>query len=121
MKENVLKDFETFDEFPDKYLCINRKSDYYLIMIDYVPFVAKRSSNSIFVNEKEIFIDEKFYNVLDGSLVLERNNSNKSKEKDSINIVLFSSILKDNETMYFTKQQIELLTGITHENVYKKV
>ena len=92
MNENVLKDFETFDEFPDKYLCISNKSDYYLIMINKIPFVTKRSINSVFINEKEMFIEEKFYNVLDGSLVLDRNNSNKAKDMDSINIVLFSSM-----------------------------
>ena len=31
MEENVLKDFETFSEFPDKYLKVNSTSNYFLI------------------------------------------------------------------------------------------
>ena len=47
MEENVLKDFETFNEFPDKYLKINKNSNYYFIRKIKEDFITKVNIDSI--------------------------------------------------------------------------
>ena len=47
MEENVLKDFETFSEFPDKYLKVSKNSSYYFIKKSGENFVTKRSLDSL--------------------------------------------------------------------------
>ena len=62
MEKNVLIDFETFEEFPDKYLCINTNSNYYYVKIDDNTYITKRNIDSILLDDKNnIFIYISFF------------------------------------------------------------
>ena len=73
MEENVLKSFETFDEFPDKYLKIDINSDYYYINKEEYNFVTKRNidsiSNIIIGDRENVLVKCSYYDVISGNLV----------------------------------------------------
>ena len=83
MEENVLKDFETFSEFPDKYLKVSKNSSYYFIKKSGENFVAKRSLDSlstvnIFNKDKSLITKA----VEDAGIqkVIKKINANQLKE-----------------------------------------
>lgn len=130
MEENVLKDYETFSEFPDKYLKVNSTSNYFLIKKDNESFVTKRNIDSISIvkilsNQKLITL-RSFYDIKTGNLVLNTksiSNADRSCEEylefdDNIEIFSLSSILniKGNDIYYLSSEDIDMLIDYKEEN-----
>ena len=140
MEENVLKDFETFKEFPNKNLKISSSSNYYFVRKKNEDFVTKRNIDSIstidVLGKDKIIVEKSYFNVLDGSLVLKTRSISDMDGKneeffeslDKIEIIRFSSILniKGNSVYYLTKDEIEGLINYkecsakTYKNTPKK-
>lgn len=130
MEENVLKDFETFAEFPDKSLKINSNSNYFLIKINNKSFVTKRNIDSVSIikilSNQKLFNIRSFYDVKTGDLVLTTKsvcNIDKSCEEflemeDKVEIMSLSSVLniKGNDVYYLTLEDIEVLLNVKEEN-----
>ena len=127
MDKRVLMDFETFDEFPDKYLCVNKDSSYYFIRKENETFVAKRNIELISSNGyDDTYIIFGYYNVLDGSLVFKTKIINKNNKKTiedcGAQVFLLSKILniKNNSSPYLSKEDIENIVALkeTDQKVY---
>lgn len=136
MERNVLFDYETFNEFPDKYLKINKNSSYYLVQYNNESFVTKKNIDNIsiinFGLEQKIMIEQSYYNVKDGNLALKTNSicdidgNNKmfiGLEKD-VKIISLSSILniKGNDKYYLSSSAINVLINYEKESekIYTK-
>lgn len=129
MEENVLKDYETFSEFPGKYLKVNKNSNYYLIKIRRESFVAKKMIDSIEVLEilgvQKLLIQKSYYDVNNGELVFRTrvisNLDGSHKEfidiEKYIEINPLSSVLNigENGVYYLTQQDIEPLVCYREE------
>ena len=130
MEENVLKDFETFSEFPDKYLKVNSTSNYFLIKKDDNSFITKRNIDSISIvkilSNQKLLTLKSFYDVKTGDLVLNTksiSNADRSCEEylefdKNIEILSLSSILniKGNDNYYLSSSDIDILTNYKEEN-----
>lgn len=123
MEENVLKDYETFSEFPDKYLKVSKNSNYYLIKKRRESFITKKMIDSIETLEilgvQKLLIQKSYYDVTDGELIFhtrvisDLDGSNKEFldiEKD-IEISMLSSVLNISESgvYYLAQEDIEPL------------
>lgn len=122
MQKNVLKGFETFSEFPDKYLCINNKSNYYYIKKDDKSFVAIRSIELISTDGKDTNVILAYYNVLDESLVLKtkitESQDKITKEMNGAKVVPLNELfdIKNNNSCYLNLEDVNALTGFREEN-----
>lgn len=129
MEENVLKDYETFSEFPDKYLKVNKNSNYYLIKIRRESFITKKMIDSVEVLEilgvKKLLTQKSYYDVNDGELVFHTrvisNLDGSDKEfidvEKYIEITPLSSTLNisENGVYYLTSEDIEPLVTYKEE------
>ena len=132
MKENILKDFETFSEFPDKYLEITKNSDYYYISKPTGTYIAKRKIDLVtpikIYNMEKIVQEESYFDVVGGSLVTETeslsnlNGSNLEFIKKGINvriIPLISFVDEQEDVYYLSQNDIEKIVGYNSERVKK--
>lgn len=136
MKENVLKDLETFDEFPDKKILINRNSDYYCIYKEGKKFITERNIDSIsnieVDGEEKILVKSSYYNIYNGNLIYQTefisdiNGTNKKiiKYEENVKVILLNEVLgvKYLEEISLTKERLEnLINNIEiEENILKK-
>lgn len=122
MERNVLKSFETFEEFPDKYLCVDSKSNYYYIKKDDESFITYRNIELISSNNNETTIILDYYNILDGSLVSRTKTLDKQneiiKDNDKLEIISLAKILnvKENNPYFLSLKDIKTLTNFKEEN-----
>lgn len=130
MEENVLKDFETFNEFPDKYLKINKSSNYYFIRKLREGFIAKENLDSMYtltvLNKDKIILEKSYYDVVTGNLVLNtrsvRGMTTNTEEfinpKKNVEIISLSSILNidENGVYYLCKEDINTLVNYKEES-----
>lgn len=119
MEENVLKDFETFDEFPNKYLEVNKNCEYYYISKTLDTFIGKRKTDLItpvkIYNKEKLLMKESYYNVEDGSLILKTESlSNLDgsslefvKKDKNIKIIPIASILKEEDSLNLSKEDVK--------------
>lgn len=129
MEENVLKDYETFSEFPDKYLKVSKNSNYYLIKKRREFFVVKKKIDSLetleILGTQKLLTQKSYYDVNNGKLIFhtrvisDLDGSNKEFidiEKD-IEINLLSSILNvsENGVYYLSYEDIEPLVNYKEE------
>lgn len=140
MEKIVLKDFETFNEFPDSYLEIKSDSEYYYIGKKTESFVAKRkvdlvSTVKIYSKEKVLEI-ESYYDVCNGNKALKTEsisnldgiNKEYVKKDDGVKIIPLNSILEEeSEIIYLSKKDvIKLIKNNSndkskkHTLIYKK-
>lgn len=108
MEENVLKNFETFLEYPDKYLKVGKNSNLYYIKNDNQTYIARENIDSLFYQEPNLFSCEKsYYDVIDGKKVLTIKpytlKNNKSR------VILLNSLLDNNTELYLGLSDIEKL------------
>ena len=129
MRENVLKDLQTFYEFPEKILIVNNNSDYYYINKDGKNYVTERNldliTNIEICGEEKIFVKSSYYSVLDGSLICKTEFTSdidgKSKDfikcQDNIKIIRLNKILNINENgvSYLTKEDIKIIMNYKEE------
>ena len=126
MEENVLKDFETFNEFPEKYLKVNKSSNCYLVNKNGKKFITKKILDSVTVLEilgsQKILTVRSYYDINNGELVFHTrvisNLDGSDKEfidvEKYIEITPLSSVLNISENgVYYltfdsesTKQQM---------------
>lgn len=119
MEKNVLNDFETFEEFPDSYLCIKANSPYYFIRKPLEDIIARKNVDSVSNTEGSVITEESFYNVKDGKLVLKRkkiSNINDLKSEiieysEKAKVISLSSIfnLKGDKEYHLTSEDIQVL------------
>lgn len=131
MEKNVLKDFETFEEFPDKYLLIDDKSNAYYIKINDKSFIVRRNidSISIFSEEKKVSYENSYYSIIDNKLVSKlkflRSISELSEDLESeYKIIHLSKLLniKGNSKYYLTLEDVKTLINYDkNQKVYKKI
>ncbi len=110
MEKDILRDFETFDEFPDKYLHINKKSNYYFLDNGYRNCIAKRKMDLVSVDcEDGLKTEESFYRIEDGKLVLKRKLTNGvvTSEDDNSRVVDLGTLLEDGEDVLMSMGQYE--------------
>jgi len=134
MEEAVLKDFETFNEFPDKYLKVNSSSSYYLVKKNNNEFVTKRNIDlisiiNIFSNQKLLLV-KSYYDVNTGELILntksisniDRSNEEFIEPQKDVFITHLNSILniEGNNEYYLSKEDINNLTNYEKKS-YNKV
>lgn len=134
MEENVLKDLETFDEFPDKKIIVNSNSDYYYIYKGNKKFVTERNIDSIsninIDGKEKVLIKSSYYDVGDGSLIYQTefisdiNGKNKKfiKFEDNVKVILLNNILNVNgiKEISLTKDKLENLINNIEENILKE-
>ena len=130
MAENVLKDLETFDEFPEKVLLINKNSDYYYVNKDGKNYVTEKNidliTNIEVSEEDKIFVKSSYYSVLDGTLIcktefisdIDGKTKDFIKSADNIEIIRLNKILNINENgvSYLTKEDIEIIMNYKEES-----
>ena len=118
MEENVLKDFETFEEFPDKYLKVSKDSNYYYIKKDNIACIARRNIDLISSNGIDTTVFLSYYSVLDGHLVSKTRITNKTRILDGANIISLSEIfnIDNNDSYKLTKEDVDTLTDFKEEN-----
>jgi len=131
MEKNVLKDFETFEEFPDKYLLIDNKSNTFYIKINDKSFIVRRNIDciSIFSEKEKVKYEIAYYSVVDNKLVSKLtilksiNDLNEDLETE-YKIVHLSKLLniKGSSKYYLTLDDIKILTNYDKsKKVYKKI
>lgn len=134
MEENVLKDLETFDEFPDKQILVNSNSDYYYIYKDGKKFITERNIDSIsnieVCGEEKVLIKSSYYSVGDGNLIYQTefisdiNGTNKEfiKCEDDVKVILLNNVLSINgiEEIFLTKEKLENLINNIEENILEE-
>lgn len=121
MEENVLKSFETFDEFPNKYLKVNSNSNYYFIRKKDNNFVTKKNIDLISnITKEQVLVKSSYYDVISGNLIYKEafisDINGKSKEIikcEDVKIILLSTIfnVKGNGMYYLTKDDINVLVS----------
>lgn len=130
MGENVLKDFETFNEFPDKYLKVNKNSNCYLVNKNWEKFVAKRILESVTILEilgnQKILTVRSYYDINNGEVVLNTKSISDSdgrneeflEMEENIEINSLRSILNigENGVYYLEQQDIAVLVNFKKEN-----
>ena len=130
MEENVLKDFETFNEFPNKYLRVNSNSNYYFIQKLNKNFITKKNIDSIstinIFNKEKIVMKKSYIDVNTGLVALKvgsiKNVDGDNEEfiynEDDVKIISLSSILniKGNDVYYLSKEDIETIVNFKEEN-----
>ena len=131
MEENVLKSFETFNEFPDKYLKVDNNSDYYYIRKQDNNFVTKKNIDLISnINAEKVLIKCSYYDVISGDLihksefVSDINGTNKEFVKcEDVRIISLSNILniKGNGIYYLTREDVNVLINYEEEKTKKYV
>ena len=113
MEENILKDFETFDEFPNKYMLIDKNSSYYYVKLNDEGFIAKRNIKKISFDGKNVEVLLSYYNVIDGSLILNTKKTHTEFEvlKEFFGAYVLSLnklfTITDNEKYYLNKNDIK--------------
>lgn len=130
MEENVLKDFETFNEFPDKCLKVNKKSDYYFVRKLNDDFIAKKKLDSMLVldvlGNQKLLKENSYYDINTGKIILNTksiSNIDGSNEEflsieKKVNIICLSSILNidENGVYYLTQEDLKTLINFNEEN-----
>ena len=130
MEENVLKDFETFNEFPEKYLKVNKSSNYYLVSKNGKKFVAKKMLDSVtfleVLGSQKILTVRSYYDINSGELVLstkgisnvEGINEEFLEMEEKVEINSLSSILNidENGIYYLLKEDIDELINFKESN-----
>ncbi len=130
MEENALKDFETLNEFTEKYLKVNKSSNCYLVSKNGEKFVTKKVLDSVTILEilgsKKILTVRSYYDINNGDLILNTksisNNEGFSEEflekEENVEINSLSSILNldENGVYYLTQQDIENIVNFKESN-----
>ena len=128
MTKNVLKDFETFNEFPNNYLCINKDSNYFYVVKDNKAYITKRNAELISYNGKDAttYIYA-FYDVIDGKLVLKQNAIENDQgltfeKAEKAIIISLSKVLNttNNQVYYLDIDDIITLLSCSNEKEKKK-
>ena len=130
MEENVLKDFETFNEFPDKYLKINKNSNYYFIRKIKEDFITKVNIDSIYnlkvFNKDKIITEKSYYDVVTGNLILktrsirdiETNTEELINHEEKVEINSLNSIfnVQENGVYYLSREDLNSLLNYKEES-----
>lgn len=130
MEENVLKDFETFNEFPDKYLKVDKSSNYYLVNKNGEKFVAKKMLESVTILEilgsQKILTVKSYYDINNGELIASTksiSDSNGTSEEflekeENVEIDSLNSILNidENGVYYLLKEDIDEIVNFKESN-----
>lgn len=130
MEENVLKDFETFNEFPDKYLKINKNSNYYFIRKIKEDFITKVNIDSIYnlkvFNKDKIITEKSYYDVVTGNLILktrsirdiETNTEELINHEEKVEINSLNSIfnVQENGVYYLSREDLNILLNYKEES-----
>lgn len=129
MEEKGLNAFETFEEFPDKYLIVENNTNCYYIKTKKEDFVATRKIDSATMENTDgldsIVFLESYYSIIDGSLVL-KNKRVYSLDKKLISNIEFeitplSRILniKGNSKYYLSLEDVKELINFKEEDPKK--
>lgn len=130
MEENVLKDFETFNEFPDKYLKVNKSSNCYLVNKNGKKFITKKILDSVTILEilgsQKILTVRSYYDINNGELILNTKsisnvdgiNEEFLEKEENVEVNSLSNILNidENGVYYLLKEDIDSLVNFKEEN-----
>lgn len=130
MEENVLKDFETFNEFPDKYLKVNKSSNCYLVNKNGKKFITKKILDSVTILEilgsQKILTVRSYYDINNGELILNTKsisnvdgiNEEFLEKEENVEIDSLSNILNidENGIYYLLKEDIDKIVNFKEES-----
>ena len=130
MEENVLKDFETFNEFPEKYLKVNKSSNCYLVNKNGKKFITKKILDSVTVLEilgsQKILTVRSYYDINNGELILNTKsisnvdgiNEEFLEKEENVEIDSLSNILNidENGSYYLLKEDIDKIVNFKEES-----
>ena len=130
MEENVLKDFETFNEFPEKYLKVNKSSNCYLVNKNGKKFITKKILDSVTVLEilgsQKILTVRSYYDINNGELILntksisnvDGTNEEFLEKEENVEIDSLSNILNidENGFYYLLKEDIDKIVNFKEES-----
>lgn len=130
MEENVLKDFETFNEFPEKYLKVNKSSNCYLVNKNGKKFITKKILDSVTVLEilgsQKILTVRSYYDINNGELILntksisnvDGTNEEFLEKEENVEIDSLSNILNidENGIYYLLKEDIDKIVNFKEES-----
>lgn len=133
MEEFVLKDYESFDEFPEKKLLVDKRSNAFYIKKQNEIFIARQNIDSLtlegYGDKIAIKYKKSYYNIKNGEFILSLTSLESIKDRkeymlnleDDCKIVSLNSVLdiKDEEKSYYSIEDIDIITK--SEKVYKKV
>jgi len=123
MEENVLQNTETFFEFPNKYMKVDSKSNYYYLKKDDKAFITVKEFDSISYDGKDTITTVYcYYNVLDGRKVSDTVIT-EIDDKPYINnkgftIVSLSDMYdtSENSVYYLCEDDIDAIVNYKEEN-----
>lgn len=130
MEENVLKDFETFNEFPDKYLKVNKSSNCCLVNKNGKKFITKKILDSVTILEilgsQKILTVRSYYDINNGELILNTKsisnvdgiNEEFLEKEENVEIDSLSNILNidENGIYYLLKEDIDKIVNFKEES-----
>ena len=130
MEENVLKDFEIFNEFPEKYLKVNKSSNCYLVNKNGKKFITKKILDSVTVLEilgsQKILTVRSYYDINNGELILntksisnvDGTNEEFLEKEENVEIDSLSNILNidENGIYYLLKEDIDKIVNFKEES-----
>ena len=130
MEENVLKDFETFNEFPEKYLKVNKSSNCYLVNKNGKKFITKKILDSVTILEilgsQKILTVRSYYDINNGELILNTKsisnvdgiNEEFLEKEENVEVNSLCDILNidENGVYYLLKEDIDSLVNFKEEN-----
>lgn len=118
-----LEQFESFDEYEDKKLLVNKKSALYLLILNNKKYVVWENIDSVSMNKHNTWeyldIIKSYYNVINGELILTihelndiKTNVNILVNPNDIQLILLSDELSmnDDESITVDKNKILQLT-----------
>lgn len=127
MERSILSDFETFNEFPDKYLKITTDSNCYYVKKDEKSYLARRNVDYIsWDGVSTITTSASFFDILNGDLILktitEETDTERRLYSDGAVVQPFNEFidLEGHDERYFSKEDVKKLLNYLNPKAYQK-
>ena len=131
MEDQILKNYESFDEKMDAILLVGNNSNLMYIKKGEDIFIAHEFINSVITDNSNIIYTTTYYNVKDNKKILELKIVKTlaggivtySNEDSKVQILPLSKLLniKGNSKYYLTEQDVDTLINYNKKSIKEKI